>query len=146
MSEPFWKTKTLAQMTPAQWEALCDGCGRCCLQKLKHATTGKIYYTWVACFLLDIGTCRCSDYSLRHILVPDCIALDPDNIPRLNWLPKTCAYRLVAFGKDLPQWHPLVSGRPDSVHEAGISVKDRAISEQHVHPDDMESFIMKERL
>jgi uncharacterized cysteine cluster protein YcgN (CxxCxxCC family) len=141
----FWRDKTLDQLTPDQWEALCDGCGRCCLQKLKNPTTGKVYYTWVACYLLDIQTCRCKDYDLRHILVPDCLELRPDNISSLHWLPKTCAYRLVAAGKELPHWHPLVSGTAGTVHSAGISVRRRAISEQHVHPDDLENFVMKKR-
>ena len=143
--ERFWIGKTLAQLTPAQWEALCDGCGRCCLQKLKNPTTGKVYYTWVACFLLDLETCRCSNYELRHILVPDCVKLKPANIAKLRWLPRTCAYRRVAEGKDLPPWHPLVSGRAESVQAAGISVRQRAISEEHVHPDDVLNFQVKEK-
>lgn len=143
--DPFWKNKTLGQLTPAQWEALCDGCGRCCLQKLKNPTTGKVYYTWVACHLLNIETCRCDHYDLRRLLVPDCLELTPGNISRLHWLPRTCAYRLVAAGKELPFWHPLVSGTPETVHTAGISIRHRAISEQYVHPDDVENFIMKHR-
>lgn len=142
---PFWIEKTLDELTQEQWEALCDGCGRCCLQKLKNPTTGKVHYTWVACYLLDVATCRCSDYELRHILVPDCIELKPGNIQKLRWLPKTCAYRLVAERKPLPDWHPLVSGTPDSVHIAGISVLHRAVSEEHVHPDDWENFRVKQR-
>lgn len=132
-------------MTPEQWEALCDGCGRCCLQKLKNPTTGKVYYTWVACYLLDTETCRCTNYELRHVLVPDCVRLEPGNIPKLNWLPKTCAYRLVAQGRPLPSWHPLISKNRASVHDAGMSVKDRAVSEIFVHPDDLENFQMTER-
>ncbi|RJQ84504.1 MAG: YcgN family cysteine cluster protein [Desulfobacteraceae bacterium] len=144
--KPFWLDKNLAQLTPAQWEALCDGCGRCCLEKLKNAKTGKVQYTWVACYLLDIETCRCTDYSLRHLLVPDCIELRPDTIARLGWMPRTCAYRLVAENKALPAWHPLVSGDPNSVHSSGISVRNRAISEQLVHPDDLNRYLIKERL
>lgn len=143
--EPFWQNRSLDQLTPRQWELLCDGCGRCCLQKLKHPTTGKVSYTWVACYLLDIEACRCTDYELRHILVPDCLSLHSGNIPKLHWLPKTCAYRLVAEGRELPAWHPLVSGDSESVHSAGISVRGRAISEEHVHPDDVENFCMKRR-
>lgn len=143
--KPFWQNRSLDQLSSEQWELLCDGCGRCCLQKLKHPTTGKIFYTWVACYLLDIETCRCTDYDLRYILVPDCLSLHPDNIPKLRWLPKTCAYRLVAEGRDLPAWHPLVSGDSESVHTAGISVRGRAISEEYVHPDDVENFCMKKR-
>jgi uncharacterized cysteine cluster protein YcgN (CxxCxxCC family) len=142
---PFWKDKRLEELTPVQWEALCDGCGRCCLQKLKHPTTGKVTYTRVACYLLDIHTCRCTGYELRHILVPDCLRLAPDNIARLRWLPKTCAYRLIAEGRDLPPWHPLVSADPNAVHAAGISVRRRAVSEAHVHPDDIENYQIDDR-
>jgi uncharacterized protein len=141
----FWIGKTLAELTPAQWEALCDGCGRCCLQKLKNPTTGKVYHTWVSCFLLDIETGRCSKYAQRHALVPDCLKLEPANIVKLRWLPRTCAYRRVAEGKDLPDWHPLVTGDPESVCAAGFSVRRRAICETHVHPDDLINFQVKEK-
>jgi uncharacterized protein len=141
----FWTEKTLEDLTPRQWESLCDGCGRCCLQKLKNPTTGKVYYTWVSCFLFDTQTCRCSDYELRHILVPDCLKLEPENIVKLRWLPKTCAYRRIAEGKDLPEWHPLITGDPESVHASGHSIRQRAISEEHVHPDDMVNFQIKEK-
>lgn len=144
--EPFWRGKSLAQLSTEQWEALCDGCGRCCLEKLKSPTTGKVRYTRVACELLDTETCRCTDYASRHDLISDCLALRPDTIPRLRWLPKTCAYRLVAAGRDLPAWHPLVSGSADSVHKAGISVRGWAVAPQDVHLDDLESYILKERL
>ncbi|MBT8339075.1 MAG: YcgN family cysteine cluster protein [Desulfatitalea sp.] len=143
--EKFWIGKTLAQLTSAQWEALCDGCGRCCLQKLKNPTTGKVYYTWVACFLLDTKTCYCKDYDQRHSIVPDCLELKPDTILKLRWLPKTCAYRRVAEGNPLPDWHPLITGTPDSVRTAGIAICHRAVSEEHVHPDDLENFIIKEK-
>jgi uncharacterized cysteine cluster protein YcgN (CxxCxxCC family) len=142
--QDFWTGKSLQELTPQQWESLCDGCGRCCLQKLQNPTTGKVYYTSVACFLLDTETCRCTDYDMRHILVPDCLKLDPHNIARLRWLPKTCAYRLVSEGKDLPQWHPLKTGDPESVHTFGISIRRRAISEEHVHPDDLVNYEIKE--
>lgn len=145
MIDKFWTGKKLNQLNQEEWEALCDGCGRCCLQKLKNPTTGKVNYTWVACHLLDIDTCRCSDYELRHILVPDCLELEPDNIIKLRWLPKTCAYRLIAEGKPLPDWHPLITGNPDSVHRAGVSIRQRAISEAHVHPDDVANFQIRER-
>ena len=144
--EAFWRGKTLAQLSPAQWEALCDGCGRCCLEKLKNPTTGKIYYTRVACHLLDIQACNCTQYALRHTLVPECVVLRPDNVARLRWLPKTCAYRLVAAGQELPEWHPLVSGSASSVHEAGISVRGRVISERFIDPDDLDKYVLKERL
>lgn len=143
--ERFWIEKDLSELTASQWEALCDGCGRCCLQKLKNPSTGKVYYTWVACYLLDTESCRCSNYEFRHILVPDCLKLKPANISKLRWLPKTCAYRRIAEGKKLPNWHPLISGDPRSVHIAGMSVRQRAISEVHVHPDDLEEFQVKEK-
>ena len=127
---PFWRRKTLAEMTPAEWESLCDGCGKCCLHKLEDEDTGEIAHTNVACRLLDIGTCRCSRYAERQRLVPDCVQLDPGNVGALKWMPSTCAYRLLAEGKDLPAWHPLVSGDPDSVHRAGISVRGRCIPER----------------
>jgi uncharacterized protein len=144
--EAFWRDKTLDQLTSEQWEALCDGCGRCCLEKLKDPKTGKIQYTRVACWLLDLATCRCSDYKMRHVLMPDCFRLSPDNIRRLNWMPRTCAYRLVADRQELPSWHPLVSGDPDSVHAAGISVRNKVISAIAVHPDELIHHIMKQRL
>jgi uncharacterized cysteine cluster protein YcgN (CxxCxxCC family) len=143
--ERFWIDTTLEELTPVQWEALCDGCGRCCLQKLKNPTTGKVVYTWVSCFLLDLQTCRCSDYERRHALVSDCLKLKPKNIPKLRWLPKTCAYRRVAEGKDLPAWHPLVTGDPESVHTSGNSIRRRAISEEHVHPDDLVNFQIRDK-
>jgi uncharacterized cysteine cluster protein YcgN (CxxCxxCC family) len=143
--KPFWIEKKLDELTLVQWESLCDGCGRCCLQKLQNPTTGKVYYTWVSCFLLDIRTCRCSNYELRHVLVPDCLRLEPDNIPKLRWLPSTCAYRRMAEGRELPEWHPLVTGTPDSVHTTGHSIRSHAISEEHVHPDDLINYQIKEK-
>jgi hypothetical protein len=125
MSEPFWKTKTLVEMTQAEWESLCDGCGRCCLNKLEEEETGKYYYTDVGCRLLDGETCRCRDYPNRLARVDDCEQLTPENVAELTWLPPSCAYRLVAEGKDLYWWHPLVSGDPATVHTAGVSVRGR---------------------
>jgi uncharacterized cysteine cluster protein YcgN (CxxCxxCC family) len=127
---PFWRRKTLDEMDPAEWESLCDGCGRCCLNKLEDIDTGEIAWTDVACRLLDQGTCRCSDYRNRRNKVPDCIPLDAENVRTLGWLPPTCAYRLVEEGRDLHWWHPLVSGDPETVHEAGISVRGRTVSER----------------
>lgn len=127
---PFWKTKTLAEMAPGEWESLCDGCGKCCLHKLEDADTGEVSYTNVACRLLDLGTCRCGNYAERKRLVPDCLILTAEAVDEMDWLPETCAYRLVAAGKDLAWWHPLVSGDPESVHDAGISVRGRVISER----------------
>lgn len=140
---PFWITTPLKKLTPAQWESLCDGCGRCCLQKLENRKTGRVFYTWVACHLLDITTCRCSDYKNRRQLVPTCFRLTPDNIRRIKWLPKTCAYRIVANKGDLDWWHPLVSGDPMTIHIAGISVQHLAVSESTVDPDRLEDFIIK---
>lgn len=127
---PFWQRKRLWEMTPAEWEALCDGCGKCCLHKLEDAETGEIHPTNVACRLLDTDACRCTRYADRKRLVPDCVVLTPDNIDALGWMPSTCAYRLLAEGKPLAAWHPLVSGDPESVHAAGISMRGRIISER----------------
>jgi uncharacterized cysteine cluster protein YcgN (CxxCxxCC family) len=138
---PYWRRKTLEEMTASEWEQLCDGCGKCCLNKLEDVETGEIALTRVACRLLDLGTCRCSNYRRRKSLVPDCLVLTPDLVKSLGWLPSTCAYRLVAEGKDLAWWHPLVSGDPDTVHQAGISVRGRVISEGK--GDDLENHIVE---
>ena len=144
--KPFWESKTLEQMTNEEWEALCDGCGRCCLQKLEDRKTGKVQYTWVACYLFDTEKCRCISYAERIRLVKGCSVLTPSRIREYRWLPRTCAYRLVVEGKDLPPWHPLITGDENSVHAAGISIKGRAIPESHVHPDDVEYFALEGRL
>jgi len=125
-SSEFWKQKRLSQMTYEEWESLCDGCGRCCLHKLEDEDDGRIYYTRAACDLLDIKSCRCKDYSNRQTLMPDCIQLSIDNAQYFDWLPETCAYRLLAEGEPLPKWHPLITGDVDSVIKAGISVRDIA--------------------
>lgn len=127
--EPFWRRKTLAEMTRGEWESLCDGCAKCCLDKLEDDDTGEISYTEVACRLLDLGTCRCTDYANRKRFVPDCVVLTPRTVARLTWLPSSCAYRLISEGKDLEWWHPLVSGDPETVHRAGVSVRGRAVPE-----------------
>lgn len=127
---PFWRTKPLGAMTRAEWESLCDGCGRCCLHKLRDEDTGELGWTNVACRLLDIRSCRCSDYANRRARVPDCVKLTPKRVATIDWLPPTCAYRLVQEGQDLPWWHPLVSGDPETVHEAGVSVRGKAIGER----------------
>jgi uncharacterized cysteine cluster protein YcgN (CxxCxxCC family) len=129
---PFWKQKTLEEMTAEEWESLCDGCGRCCLIKLEDEDTAEIVYTRAACELLNLRTCRCMDYPGRFAKVPDCVSLTPEGARELNWLPETCAYRLVARGEDLAWWHPLVSGDADTVHQAGISVRGVAVSEKRV--------------
>ena len=138
-NEPFWRTVPLSRMTDRQWESLCDGCGRCCLNKLEDWDTGEIVLTRVACRLLDGETCRCSDYANRSDHVPECIRLTPGDVERLPWLPPTCAYRLVHEGRDLPWWHPLVSGDPQTVHDAGISVRGITVSESNVPLDEWES-------
>ncbi len=133
---PFWRRKRLDEMTRDEWESLCDGCGRCCLLKLEDADTGEIHYSDVACKLLDHNTCRCSKYARRHTLVPDCVVLTPQNLHELDWMPSTCAYRLLRDGNELYWWHPLVSGDPDTVHLAGISVRGRAVAEGTADPED----------
>lgn len=125
MTEPFWKTKSLAEMSDAEWESLCDGCGKCCLAKLEDVDTGEIHWTSIGCRLFDEGSCRCHNYERRLEKVADCVRLTPDNVGSIVWLPRTCAYRLLAEGKELHWWHPLVSGNPETVHEAGVSVRGR---------------------
>lgn len=138
-----WWQQPLEALNPAQWEALCDGCGRCCLHKLEDADTGEVFYTRVSCRYLDNDSCRCKDYANRSTLVADCITLDSGNLDAaLGWLPATCAYRLRARGEALYPWHPLLSGDPESVHHAGISVRGRAVSEVHVPPDSYEEHIV----
>lgn len=137
---PFWERKTLRQMTEAEWESLCDGCGKCCLNKLQDEDTGALAFTNAACKLLDLNTCRCSDYANRWDHVPECVKLVPTMIHRLQWLPSTCAYRLLAEGHPLPDWHPLITGDPDSVHRAGISVRGRAVRETDVR--DLEDHVV----
>lgn len=128
--EPFWRTKTLDEMSDSEWESLCDGCGRCCLNKLEDIDTGAIAWTDVACRLLDGDSCRCRDYPNRQKLVADCIQLTPESVAALSWLPPTCGYRLVREGRDLYWWHPLISGDAETVHQAGVSVRGRTVSEE----------------
>lgn len=141
---PFWRTTTLEAMSREQWESLCDGCGRCCLIKLEDDDTGEILATDVGCRLFDAGSCRCRNYPGRSTIVPDCVTLTPDIVRSLRWLPPTCAYRLVAEGRNLAWWHPLVSGDPQTVVEAGVSVKGRvSVSEEEVDDEDLPSHIVK---
>lgn len=135
---PFWRTTPLEEMDRGQWESLCDGCGRCCLVKLQDEDTGQLYATDIGCRLFDSGSCRCRDYPNRSEAVPDCVTLTPHDVRTLPWLPPTCAYRLVAEGKDLAWWHPLVSNDPETVVEAGISVRGRVYaSEDEVADEDV---------
>ncbi|URQ75529.1 MAG: YcgN family cysteine cluster protein [Candidatus Ochrobactrum gambitense] len=134
--KPFWKTKKLNQLTRSEWESLCDGCGQCCLHKLQDDDTNEIYWTSVACTLLNPESCQCRDYPNRKATVPDCVFLTPKIVDEVNWLPVTCAYRLVAEGSDLYWWHPLVSGSRDTVHEAGISVRGKVTAFDHDMEDE----------
>lgn len=143
MVEQFWKTKQLEELSPVEWESLCDGCGLCCLNKLEDWDTGAVAFTSVACRLLDGSTCRCSDYPNRQATVPDCIQLTPQEVREISWLPPTCGYRLVRDGEDLKWWHPLISGDPQTVHAAGISAKDRTVSEKDVDVDDFEDYLVE---
>jgi len=140
---PFWKSKSLAKMSPDEWESLCDGCGRCCLNKLEDWDTGEIIWTNIACTLLDGRSCRCKDYENRFDIVPDCLQLTPKLVAELSWLPPTCAYRLLDEGEELPWWHPLISGDPATVERAGISIKDRTIPEDGMSTDDYEDYLVK---
>jgi uncharacterized protein len=138
----FWRTKRLSEMTPAEWESLCDGCGRCCLKKLQDTDSGKVVYTDVACRLLDRERCRCRHYADRHERVRDCVAIDPSDATTFRFLPTTCAYRRLAEGRSLEWWHPLVSGDPATVHTAGISVRGRTLPESAVADDELESRVI----
>lgn len=143
----FWERKQLRDLSKREWEALCDGCGKCCLNKLEDEDTGEVALTRVACRLLDDATCHCAQYEIRHQFVPDCIVLSPSNIEsNLYWMPATCAYRLVHEGRPLYDWHPLISGDPETVHSAGISVRNMTVSEFEVDEDDWEDHIIEEPL
>ncbi|SMY05949.1 YcgN family cysteine cluster protein [Flavimaricola marinus] len=147
MRHRFWETVQMNAMTRSEWEALCDGCGKCCLNKLEDEDTGEVELTRVACRLLDDSTCLCSHYQTRHDYVPECIVLSPKTIEKnLYWLPQTCAYRLIHLGRKLPDWHPLITGDPTSVHRAGVSVKGLTVSELSVDDDDWEDHIIEEPL
>ena len=138
----YWKKKDLTAMNPEEWEALCDGCGKCCLFKFTNPNEDTVRFTNVVCRYMDLETCRCTDYDNRHVNVPDCIYLTPKIAKTVNWLPSTCAYRLVARGEDLPCWHHLKSGSPQSVFLAGESVRGKVVSEEEVDPNDMEDMVV----
>ena len=141
---PFWKRKPLEELNREEWESLCDGCARCCLLKLEDEDTGEVYLTRLACRLLDIGSCRCSDYEDRQKHVTDCVSITPEKARSLSWLPETCAYRVVAEGGDLAWWHPLVSGDPETVHQAGVSVRGWVKSEARARADAIHRYIIKD--
>ena len=134
---PFWKEKPLSEMSPKEWESLCDGCGKCCCIRLEDEDNGEIYITDVVCKLFDANICQCTDYANRSVRVPDCVTLTPDNVDQLTWMPKTCAYRLLSEGKDLPDYHHLISGSRDTIHEAGMSVQNAVVCETHIKEDDL---------
>jgi hypothetical protein len=141
----YWERKRLGEMSRAEWEALCDGCGKCCLNKLEDEDTGEVWLTRVACRLFDDSTCRCGQYEIRHQFVPECIVLTPETIPEnLYWLPATCAYRLLHEGRPLYDWHPLISGDPRTVHRAGVSMQGRTVPEFEVAEDDWEDHLIEE--
>ena len=139
----FWETKKLMEMTVEEWESLCDGCGKCCLVKLEDEETGEVYFTNVVCNLIDLKTCRCSRYSERCTLVPECIDLKQHDFKEYTWMPETCAYRLLIDGKKLPQWHPLVSGSKESVKEAGVSISHYAIKEAEIGDADLTDYVVE---
>jgi len=141
--ERFWQSKTLDEMNDAEWESLCDGCARCCMIKLQDEDTSEIHYTALVCPLLQLDSCRCTRYADRQRLVPDCVNLSPQRALEYGWLPNTCAYRILAEGRDLAWWHPLVSGSAETVHEAGISVRSKVLPADQVHPSEHQDMVVK---
>ncbi len=143
----FWERKAFNALSPAEWEALCDGCGKCCMNKLEDEDSGEVVLTNIACRLFDDTNCRCAQYDIRHQFVPDCIVLKPSNIEdNLYWMPETCAYRLVYEGKPLFEWHPLISGTADTVYKAGVSMQNATVPEFEIPEDDWEDYIIEEPL
>ena len=141
----FWETVPLSKMTQQEWEALCDGCGKCCLNKLEYEDTGEVAYTRIACRLFDGDTCQCMDYPNRKMLVPECVVLTPKTLPKIAyWMPSTCAYKLLFQKKKLPDWHPLLTGDPNSTHTAGRSIKGLTFSENDIPEDDWEDYLIEE--
>jgi len=143
----FWETVPLDRMNPEEWEALCDGCGKCCLNKLEDPDTGEVAFTNIACRLFDDTTCRCAQYEIRKQIVPECVVLTPKNLPEIAyWMPRSCAYRTLYEGRKLATWHPLVSGENESVHRAGISMRGRTVPEFEIAEEDWEDYIIEEEL
>jgi uncharacterized cysteine cluster protein YcgN (CxxCxxCC family) len=140
--QKFWETKSFEEMTQEEWESLCDGCGRCCLLKLEDENTNGVLYTSVACRHLSLETCRCKCYENRVKAYSECLVLTPYNIEEYTWLPTTCSYRRLAEGRGLEEWHHLVTGDTESVHDAGISVRDKVISEKYIKMEDLEAYIL----
>ena len=137
----YWETKSLAEMSKEEWESLCDGCGRCCLIRLEDEETGATAETNIACHLLDIASCRCGDYENRSKVVPDCVTLNKDNVLQLPWIPSSCAYRRLAEGRPLADWHPLIAGNRDKMIEEGVCVSTYAVSEEEVDEDELVAHI-----
>ena len=145
LRDRYWERVPLKNMTSKEWEALCDGCGKCCLNKLEDEESGEVAFTRVACRLLDSETCRCGNYEIRKTLVPECVVLDATTLPDIAyWLPRTCAYKLIYEGQPLYDWHPLISGTPESVHDAEISVRGWTVPEFEIDEDDWEDHIIEE--
>lgn len=141
----FWETVPLNRMTPEEWERLCDGCGKCCLNKLEFEDTGEVAFTRIACRLLDGESCRCTQYPIRRQFVPDCVVLTPKTLPKVAyWMPSSCAYKLLYHGKSLPDWHPLLTGDPESTHRSGNSVRGWTVPEYEVEEDDWEDYIIED--
>lgn len=143
-AKQFWEVKTLEEMSPEEWDLLCDGCGRCCLIKLEDEDTAEIYTTRLACSLLDTKSCRCRDYTNRHAVMHDCLTISTETLPHLKWLPSSCAYVRMADGRGLAWWHPLVSGNAETVHQAGISVRSFARSERGVKDSSFHRYIIED--
>jgi uncharacterized cysteine cluster protein YcgN (CxxCxxCC family) len=145
LSPRFWERKPMSKMSQAEWEALCDGCGKCCLNKLEDEDTGEVALTRIACRLLDDSSCRCGQYEIRHSFVPECIVLTPDTLDEhMYWIPQTCAYRLLHEGRPLKPWHPLISGTAQSVHAAGVSMQGKTVPEFEIADEDWEDHIIEE--
>ena len=141
-AQPFWETTSLKDMTRKQWESLCDGCALCCLHKLEDEDTEEVYYTDVHCRYMDTANCNCTVYLERQEKVPNCVWLTPDQASEFHWLPDSCAYRVLAERRKLADWHPLISGDPNSVHEAGVSIKGKGVADDQVAEEDWEDHII----